>query len=127
MRRPPIAVHVRRSLFLLLCRCCLTAWSSPLAVRTLPLCTDGREHLPLPPDSLPLPVGMFSFACFCRGTGTAEQDAGLLLRLRRAQQKQEQLLRRRRGRRAAEEVPRHEHLRRGLRWRRQVRPLRGNH
>ena len=85
-------VRVRRSLFVLLCRCCLTAWSSPLAVRALPLCTDGREHLPLPPDSLPLPAGVFSFACFCRGAGTIEQDAGLLLRLRHGKQKQKQLM-----------------------------------
>jgi hypothetical protein len=44
--------RVRRSLFLLLCCCCcLAAWSSPPAVRALPLCTDGRERLSLPPAS----------------------------------------------------------------------------
>lgn len=40
--------RVRRSLFLLLCCCCcLAAWSSPPAVRALPLCTDGRAPVPL--------------------------------------------------------------------------------
>lgn len=54
-----------------------------------------------------------------RGAGAAERDAGLLLLQR------EQLLRCRRRRRAQEAVRGHEGIRRRLRCRRQVAPLRG--